>query len=343
MVHGVAPARSRVRESSCGQEVAMNTAIERTLVSGGLRRLKRSGVVLGLLVSAALVPGCLEFDGQEIRLRYDSKKDRLDVLLIYRGVYVEDSGPPRPSEKSAAEQQLDALLEGKRWVALLSNFPFVWNFDSEEAAQDPFVSPFVRNVSVENGRFFRDAEGRISAWQIAHVERVSDVLGEVNAAFLRYLGDPESFEEARRALVLEDAESERLLRRALQNKRPFFLRRGGAFVFSVPASAEGYGALVAAILRGFAEQVERDRPGAAEPSKELSETDLVIGFLSSLEISFIRSGDATEFVLGNPEKLEQVFRMPARGRYRENLAPLLEERNVPIATDVTLDHIRRTF
>ena len=47
-----------------------------------------------------LLPSCLEFDEQEIHLRYDAEKDRLDALLIYRGLY--DS----PGDGSDAKQML---------------------------------------------------------------------------------------------------------------------------------------------------------------------------------------------------------------------------------------------
>ena len=55
--------------------------------------------LLSFLAVLALA-GCLQFDGQEITLRYDREKDRLDVLLVYRGIYDNQRG-------SDAEPQLD--------------------------------------------------------------------------------------------------------------------------------------------------------------------------------------------------------------------------------------------
>ncbi|HET6204462.1 MAG TPA: hypothetical protein VFI25_16855 [Planctomycetota bacterium] len=310
-----------------------------------------------------LLPGCvgLVFDEQEIRLRFDPERDRLDALVVYRGLYVNEERSFLGDGPSLARKQLDRILEGHRSVALV--LPFFLDFDEKEEPGDETTARLAAhlkaNVVVENGRFFRDTEGRVCWWQLARRGGFTELLDVANEGLRRVLSDEKNGRVFRKGLRLTDEESGRLLRRALEAKEPFLLRRGSALAFRLPASLEGHRNMVRGLLEDLREEAVKDAkerdaarkaeeageaPVASRPSsRRLSEFEFGLRFFSGLELSLVRSGDWTELALGNPERVEQVLLAPRLGMYKENLAPLLAQREQAIHADVTDETILAEF
>ncbi|MCI0587239.1 MAG: hypothetical protein L0323_10405 [Planctomycetes bacterium] len=329
--------------------------------------MTRAPRLLPLLGTALLASGCLPHDEQEIRFRIDAGRDRIDLLFVDRGLY-HDSGGWFGSGPEGAGKDLDRIARGERWVSLLYGLlPLpIEDLETHKTDFEARIGSFLReNVAVEHGRFFRDAEGRLCWWQCVRLSKLSGFLDLANDAIRAALSDPKELADFRRELRLEDEESGALLRRALEGKEPFLLRRGGALAFSFPASREGYRNLLAYWIEEILTDVrkaaledarkpaprsenpvsEDSRGGAASrpPGRKSSEFEQMVRFFLSLEASFIRSGNSIELVLGNPERGEQTVALPRRGVYEENLAPHLEERKIAIHSDVTEATIRAAF
>ncbi len=323
--------------------------------------------LLPLLAAALFLPGCLPYDEQEIRFRIDAARDRIDLLLVDRGLY-HDSGGWFGAGPEGAGKDLDRIARGERWVSLLYGL-LPLPIDDPETHKTDFearIGSFLReNVAVEHGRFFRDAEGRLCWWQCVRLSKLSGFLDLANDAIRAALSEERTLARFRETLRLADEESGALLRRALEAKEPFLLRRGGALAFRFPASREGYRNLLTSWLEeiltdvrkaaledarkpapGSQNSVSEDSRGGASsrPSgRKPTEFEQTARFLLGLEASFLRSGDSIELVLGNPEKGEQTMALPRGAEYEENLAPLLEERKIAIHSDVTEATLRAAF
>ena len=55
-----------------------------------------------LFVLLLLLAGCLEFDAQEITIVYDAKADRIDMHVVYRGLFAESGSgsTDKPMQKA---------------------------------------------------------------------------------------------------------------------------------------------------------------------------------------------------------------------------------------------------
>ncbi|MGH7151662.1 MAG: hypothetical protein ACREIU_13240 [Planctomycetota bacterium] len=314
--------------------------------------------LLSLLGASPLLPGCLPYDEQEIRFRIDAARDRIDLLLVDRGLH-QDQGGWFGGGSEAAGKDLDRIAKGERWVSLLYGL-LTLPIDDLKAPGSDFearlASRLREHVAVEHGRFFRDAEGRLCWWQCVRLSKLSGFLDLANEGIRSALSDPKGLESFRKELRLEDETSGALLRRALEAKEPFLLRRGGALAYRFPASREGCRNLLAHLIEeirgGVLEDAQkRGEAGedaiegaASRPSgRKPTEFEQMTQFLLGLEASLLRSGDSVELVLGNPERGEQTIAFPRQGEYEENLAPLLEERKIAIHSDVTEAAILAAF
>lgn len=130
--------------------------------SSPMRRLLRVAWLLPLLLAS-----CLEFEQQELHLRYDAEKDRMDVLLVYRGLYAGDGNPlPGANGKSPIEQAMSDLQKVREHGAFA--FRSSGNFRVDPVEE--FGSDWVRrHIDVEYGGLFTDPLGRLCGYQFVRV------------------------------------------------------------------------------------------------------------------------------------------------------------------------------
>jgi hypothetical protein len=142
------------------------------------RITRRSGrIMAGLLaLTLMLLTGCdLEFPEQEVILLHDTKADRLDFLLVYRGVTASSDDRRDVADAVSAATR---ILGGRREFMLL-DWPLHWDLDGK----DKDVPQWLRkNVKLERVDTFVDAKGRLCAYQLFTMSKVSEGLRLLNEA-----------------------------------------------------------------------------------------------------------------------------------------------------------------
>jgi len=136
---------------------------------------------LGLgLFAAVLCGGCdVEFPNQEIRWRYDTEADALDVLIVYRGVTT-----PAASEEALDKGQAvaDRILGGRREFMLM-DWPFLFDLDADPKESEPLAAELraaYDRVQLVAAGAFQDEDQRLCAYQHFRMTEVSHVLDGFN-------------------------------------------------------------------------------------------------------------------------------------------------------------------
>ncbi len=310
-----------------------------------VRRLAFSGALLLL----AALSSCLEFDGQDVTWVFDAERDRLDVQLVDRGFYVgEESqlfGPPKPGFDST-DEMLGRLLGGERIVALLQSWPFAFPLDditkegletdAEGKPKDLIAATLASHITVRRGDFFRDAKGRVCAWQHVRVKGLAECLAMGDALLRREFADEKCTADFRKWFGLEDEESLVRWQAAMKEKRRWLSHRGSALEFHVPASDEA--------ARRFLERLEaagrKRADDGAKPTdfEEFAEGARRVGLQVSVD------AEGLLFSIGDPEKSQHELNYsPPNDEPHHDVTPLLEKRNVVIRTDVTDETLKQLF
>ncbi|MDO8348703.1 MAG: hypothetical protein Q7T30_00585 [Planctomycetota bacterium] len=137
-------------------------------MSGNLR----VSVVLSLLL---LLTGCLEFDAQEITFRYDQKLDRIDALVVYRGLFVESGSgsSDKPNEKALADLD-EAMKHGEFF------FWCNWPFHVDPTVDAGPGKALLPHMEVETGGLFTDPKGILCGYQFVRIQQAASFLKKVN-------------------------------------------------------------------------------------------------------------------------------------------------------------------
>ena len=182
-----------------------------------LRTPFRSALALALLLLAS---ACLEIDGQELLLHHDPAADRVDVLLIHRGLFAERQGRSEPLP--LAIEQLETAQRTGVFV-LGNNFPL--RFDPSQAEQSGWQR-LAEHLAVENGGLFTDTDGRLCAYQFVRIDGLSTFLAKAEALL--------GIEFSRRGSELFGIDPDAVTREAMLE----FVRGGGHFLHVEPGRIE---------------------------------------------------------------------------------------------------------
>ncbi len=280
------------------------------------------------VVALVGLTGCLEFDAQEVHLRYDRKADQLDALLIYRGLYSD------ADDLQKAIDQLATVQRGDRWIALGGNFPFAWNFDQIDG-DNPILKAVAREIRVSNGPLWRDGEGKLCGCQFVRMTRVSAILDVSNKEFMKQF---DTIEKAKTFLPDDaDPDSAELMMRAAQTGHRFFQFRGSALRFSMPLSDVGARAVRLAILGELRESIENNK------DDDKKEVDQLLEFLARNDCSIDRAGNDLTFTIGNPRRPKVLLDLLPREKYDDKLLKELVARKWDINEDYTIAAARKAF
>jgi hypothetical protein len=131
---------------------------------------------LAFALIVTLLGGCIEFEKQTLLVRRDAEKDEVHIRLIYEGIWA--GGDDLAKDMAELRKVAD---RGTRFF-LFDNWPLVVDVGRpEEGEKDEPANALLRPfVTVTNGTFFKNADGKLSAWQDVRVVKASKVLLAMN-------------------------------------------------------------------------------------------------------------------------------------------------------------------
>ena len=160
------------------------------------RQLLRTASVLAL----ALLCSCIEFTSQTVTARYDAERDELRLFQVYHGIY----GNSQAADAITAQEQeqLEAVMNGGRtfffnnWIteinlsawreAITKNQERLANPEATLGqralleTRNRVLALAIDAIVIDNGRFYRDAEGQLCGYQQVTIRDFSKLLHELN-------------------------------------------------------------------------------------------------------------------------------------------------------------------
>lgn len=158
---------------------------------------KRANRLAVLSVLPLLFTSCINFEGQTVSYRYDSKQDQLRVFQVYERIYAEGDG----GRLTKREMQQLASLTDNQTTFVFDNWLGVYN-DKEsrervaeiksmpvaaDAAQAALLNAelevhkaLLASVHVTNGQFFLNDKKELCAYQTVTISNVSQLIEAAN-------------------------------------------------------------------------------------------------------------------------------------------------------------------
>ena len=326
---------------------------------------KRSiGRWLALLL-ALLASACLEVDGQDLVLRVDPANDRIDVLLVHRGLFAAArsgvDGEPLPR----ALRDLDAVADTGRLV-LWHDRLLALDPSAEHTAT---IAGLLAHVDVENGGLFTDPHGVLCACQFVRIRDARRFVGALEALLDRALADAmrDGLDLGDGRHRFDDDSRQRLADRRRHGER--LLRvEPGRLELRLPLSPRDHAWAKAQLAKLLLRQLPYDLvarhalasgdatqrsvaaceplaghtlPAAALP--ELLAQTASLRFFVANDVAVVRSPGHTAFVVGSGESGDLVLHKPAHGVHDEELTAALRARGTAIEAGVPDAELVRRF
>ncbi len=318
-----------------------------------------------LLPLLTLLSGCLEFDAQDVVIHHDVANDRLDVLLIYRGLIAEGSSE-RDQIKEALDDLDKCLATGE--FAFWCNWPF---------KVDPTAEPkglgkdLLQHVDVENGGLFTDPVGKLCGYQFVRIREATAFFAKLENALQLGLqaGLLAGFPDDKEANHKVDADTRDYATEFLREKQKMIVAAPGHLELRLPCSAadhrwlkgrlERYALINASreMVRRHGVAVLRSNGGSvlttsiADASVELPGTDIEQGlskapsfrFFWDNDFSFVHRDGLTTISLGTGESEEINITKSSDGIYHEEFLAAVRKRGDKIEDGVPDQELARRF
>lgn len=113
--------------------------------------------LLALVFVLLLATACLEVDEQDIVFHHDATADRIDVMVVHRGLFAEAGTGSDRDPLAKALRDLAEVKEGGE-VVFWHNWPLTFELTREYTAP---AKALLAHVDVENGGLFTDPKGRL--------------------------------------------------------------------------------------------------------------------------------------------------------------------------------------
>ena len=240
-----------------------------------------------LLPVLLFLGGCLDFDAQEVTIRCDPAHDRIDVLLVYRGLYAHMSQGQPADRIGKALKDLDAAMQSGEF-AFWCNWPF--RVDLTEQRSGP-AAALLQHVEVENGRLFTDVKGVLCGYQFLRIHGAKAFLQKLNTML----------ELGAQALLAGnqghkfDAETRDLLREFLRGGGRLLAVEPGRIELRMPCTAGDHRWIKDQIEQYFLDNAMHDmaqREAAARAADKGQEPGADIRQFQSVEIRGDRLGES---------------------------------------------------
>ena len=299
-----------------------------------------------LLLLAVLLPGCLEFDSQDVFLHYDPAQDQLDLLFVYRGLHADTKGDQTRRIEEAVEHLEEAQQSGA--FAFWSNYP--WRLRPRH--DRTHMQLLLPHLQVENGPLFKDADGRLCGYQLVRFSKVKKLLDKVNTV-LSLMLETRVLTKGDWPLLPDhevDDESRDRITDFLRGRGQVLRLRDACLELQLPLSEPDSRWLREQVARSLLRDLlnELDRAKASEPNAEVRLFEQIartptFQLLASQDVSWVREAGMTRLQLGVPGQPQQTLRSAAKGSYDPALLKALEARKVAIGPELTEAELLKRF
>ncbi|MBN2021680.1 MAG: hypothetical protein JW809_02715 [Pirellulales bacterium] len=283
-----------------------------------MRRLRLS-VLLACAAIAAVLPGCVELDGQRLSWRYDAAKDELVILLHYDGVH--DSGSDQHGE--GAKQLPEFVLAGD---VMFLDWPFHFQREKiRQAAENPiFVTdnrPLARvllKCKTEPIGYYREPDGKLGAAQRIVIPNAKAFVAAVNV----YLNG--TISQANDATYPRTAKR---MREAARQGHQWLALDGQSFRITLPVHRGEWELMKGQSLAELIDEIvetstDRSDDERSDIGKRLMRLSLEL--LASAPLSLVDKGDQIEITLGRTDS-PSTLRLAIRDEYEPSLESVLAD------------------
>jgi hypothetical protein len=272
------------------------------------------------LAVAALLPllatGCLDIEKQTVYVVTDKDRDEVHALLVYEGLRV---SAPNDAALKEAKEQLSQAIDKK--LITLGGWPFILDLgpekgDNEEAKK--LKELLGKHLTIENGNFFTNADGKLCAYQRVKVKDASKLVAAGNGFISQAILAEQPPEKP--AANAGDKEEEELLRRAARDRHAWLKLEPGRLSLTMPATPEAARRMKRDVLgvNRLEEVLKKLDPAAAEKQalarQQVEELKAGASFLADNPFSFDQRRDRVIISLGvgdgEPIRLEMPTKQP---------------------------------
>lgn len=336
-----------------------------------MRRALRGLVATISLAAATTLAGCLDFDEQEVVVAYDGKRDQLDAQIVYRGLFsagatkwnLFGSSGEAVEDVAGTEGQLDQLLAGRPLVGLFGPLPI--DLVESRESKDATAAALARAITVDHGKFFRDASGRLCGWQHLRIRDVHAATELLDALMRELFPGKDGARDLLRSFGCDDEESGRRFETAVANKARWFEALDGALLWHVPASEAAARALADRIeqsptLQSLLDAEAKRKAPPADVERKSAEGEAVrapekdarseertvfAALLHAFGVTSRITKTGVDLVLWEAGRAQQsvALRSARKDDRHWDLAPHLAKREVEVRTDVTAETLRSDF
>jgi hypothetical protein len=337
-------------------------------MAGPMRRRQSAGMTTRCLhalgfVALLLLASCLEFDAQAITIRYDEAADRIDVHLVYRGVYAEGDG-------RAVDEAIRQIEEIRRdgTFALWQNWPFKITIPGEHTLP---MQALLAHVDVENGGFFTDPTDTLCAHQYVRIRDAKAFVQQLNSLLDVWVATQlTTGAEVGKETHRWDADTRDFVREFARSGEHLLAVSKGRIELRLPLSGKDHAWLRGVTFEALAEAAAKDavrrdvvgqRRADGGSTTEVGIVDAAttvwtkraaaeripatapMRFLADNDWSMTREPERTRIALGVAGQRDLVLTKAADGLYHPTLLVALREEKVAIEDNVPDQELARRF
>lgn len=258
-----------------------------------------------VLLPLLLLAGCLEIEAMEITVVADPAHDRLDVMIVSRGIFSSET-----EDNANLQHDLEQLLKCRDVSALPIPGIGVADFTKQDEREDDIDwQRSVLFLDIEPGAFFLDEQGRLSFYQFMRINRLAEFTA-LAAAEARAAWRQERAKASPQTRACIDA--------ALRDGIEPLTIDGAGFIMRRPISLDEHRVAQTAWWRALVRGVERAVTEAEGASRSDATQRGWVQMMRDNDVAMVRRTGVTEYYIGTQgsERCEYQVRGPA---WRDNL------------------------
>lgn len=329
--------------------------------------MKKLTTTFALLLLLLSLSSCLEIDGQEVTFHFDQENDRVDVLIVYRGIFAESGSGSGEDPLEKAYKDLEQARETGEFV-FWNNWPLSVDLSKDIKAPKAALAA---HIDVENGGLFTDPQGVLCGYQFVRINDVSGFVKKVNT-LLELMIQTGFTGEGMRGLSGKhrlDDDTQELVREFLRSREKMFVFEEGRAELRLPFSAKDHRWLKQQIEEYFFDHMPREvvrreavaqrrKDGASVTDTTYSEETVVIEgttlrkevqrtpsmrFFWDNDMSIVRELELTRIGVGVAGQEQMVVKKASEGLYHDAFLKRLRENGEKIEDGLPVQEIERRF